>query len=473
MNTKTCNLTPKKVLGEGGYGQVFEVENNNNRKLYAYKVLSDYYDLLAGCLETDVLFCVSNEYMLRGINVFSPSDKCVIDAKRKDLPGIELPLCNGDCFDLFYDTRGEKNIHRLDEVINLLYSITNALRCLHKCNFLFLDLKLENVLYVNEGGKKRYLLSDYGMCYPIKNKFERIILKKNNGTTGCRAPEAIKKEYLTVKSDIWSLGMMAYSCLFFNISYSSISKSKDKSETELDRIKKYLSPSALRQSLLDLRMKINKKDLDKYDNISDFITSLLKFDPNDRPYADEILEMKIFKDRHSKDVCEVRKDYNYPLLRKDENKILRSFLRYKYLNEKTSIKELLLSITLLRRLINKNALDIYPIEEIFYFCLVISYCAYKNDNIKYNHMAAAFSKQFPEHIIPLFKLLDYDFYNNKVYEKALNIKNIQDYIDSLLTDKEGNNDSFYHLIDKNEKYFEGENDAYLSFKTIKDLKLYK
>lgn len=110
----------------------------------------------------------------------------------------------------------------LEEIYSLFKDITSGLAYLHSASYIHRDLKPSNCLLHHENDKVKCLISDFGEVQPSN------AVRKSTGTTGtisyC-APEVLKTDThgqfgnFTVKSDVFSLGMILYFLCFGRLPY--------------------------------------------------------------------------------------------------------------------------------------------------------------------------------------------------------------------------------------------------------------
>ncbi|KZO98693.1 kinase-like protein [Calocera viscosa TUFC12733] len=121
---------------------------------------------------------------------------------------------------------GKMPVHLLspDEIEKLFQDVVEGLNFLHERSILHLDLKPANVLLTEdpESSTPRALLSDFGNSQDVlDSKRER---SGETGTLEFMAPELIKPPFIPAAkaADLWSLGMILHSMIFFRSPYSQI-----------------------------------------------------------------------------------------------------------------------------------------------------------------------------------------------------------------------------------------------------------
>ena len=143
------------------------------------------------------------------------------------------------------------------EILEILNQLNNTFKLLNKENIIHMDLKPSNILLsIDKIDKIKFKLSDYGSSKELKNLNTKTI----NGTPLTMAPELLKGEFISEKSDIWSLGIIIYYMLFKKYPYNG--------NTEFQIIKNIESKKQIELS--------SDKDL------NDLITKMLTIDINER-----------------------------------------------------------------------------------------------------------------------------------------------------------------------------------------------
>ncbi|KAG7101625.1 Serine/threonine-protein kinase ppk30 like [Verticillium longisporum] len=155
-----------------------------------------------------------------------------IDSHASELRGggfevfLLMEYCNGGGLIDFMNTRLQ---HRLTEpeILHIFTDVAEGVACMHylKPPLLHRDLKVENVLILSQGSKKRFKLCDFGSAAPPKPAPQTVVecrlldedVQKHT-TLQYRSPEMIdvyRKQPIDEKSDIWALGVLLYKLCYY------------------------------------------------------------------------------------------------------------------------------------------------------------------------------------------------------------------------------------------------------------------
>nr|AAD28791.1 calcium/calmodulin-dependent protein kinase [Nicotiana tabacum]AAD52098.1 calcium/calmodulin-dependent protein kinase [Nicotiana tabacum] len=187
----------------------------------------------------------------------------------EDPSGVHLilELCSGG--ELFDRIAGQARYNE-EGAAAVVRQIAKGLEALHGASIVHRDLKPENCLFLNKDENSPLKIMDFGLssiedfANPVVGLF---------GSIDYVSPEALSREKITTKSDIWSLGVILYILL--------------------SGYPPFIAPSnrQKQQMILNGQFSFDEKT---WKNISSsakqLISSLLKVDPNMRPTAQEILE---------------------------------------------------------------------------------------------------------------------------------------------------------------------------------------
>ncbi|KAK7742135.1 Ark- serine/threonine protein kinase [Cytospora paraplurivora] len=155
-----------------------------------------------------------------------------IDSHASELKGggyevfLLMEYCNGGGLIDFMNTRLQ---HRLTEpeILQIFTDVAEGVACMHylKPPLLHRDLKVENVLFISTGSKKKFKLCDFGSAAaprlaPTTVQECRLVDEdvQKHTTMQYRSPEMVdvyRKQPIDEKSDIWALGVLLYKLCYY------------------------------------------------------------------------------------------------------------------------------------------------------------------------------------------------------------------------------------------------------------------
>jgi len=200
-------------------------------------------------------------------------------------PNIANVVCHGWHQDEFYMAseyiRGEtltKRIERrgrLDEIeaLTIAADLVSAIRHIHSLNYLFRDVKPDNVM-INEQGLP--MLFDFGLCIPC------FVAARDLGEVIEASPVYVPPERLMgdgegIQAEIYSLGMVLYQMLVGTTYFAAREAN-----------------SLLRQHVSEFRLHRSVTGLDSVSpDLVELITSMVCREPDDRPQSAEGLEQTL------------------------------------------------------------------------------------------------------------------------------------------------------------------------------------
>jgi serine/threonine protein kinase/tetratricopeptide (TPR) repeat protein len=181
---------------------------------------------------------------------------------------------------------GLKNEENLKEIITQLCSV---LYYLHQSNYIYYDLKAENILAAESNSKPVIKMIDMGLAGHLKLKNELSA----RGTAEYLAPEILKKQPYDHRIDLYSLGILLYRILYNRFPFKAVK--------QLDIYKAHLEEE------------FDFPEPDFYPGLIEVVKKLLKKDPSERYYntlqilndlnipieiiSDELMPAKVFADR--------------------------------------------------------------------------------------------------------------------------------------------------------------------------------
>ncbi|CAK9298318.1 unnamed protein product [Gordionus sp. m RMFG-2023] len=187
-----------RVLGEGGFGHMVLAEQNETKKLYAFKFLKKNsvkaFDLYEN--EKEVLKIATNQPFLIGYHACFQTPNNYIIAMDY--------ACGGDLDNLI------KYLGRIPEESTKFYvaELVLGVSFLHSKGIIHRDLKPENVMLDQDGHIR---ITDYGLCKRDFSYGEKT--KERVGTLDYVAPEIWRGKSYDFRVDIWALGVTMYKML--------------------------------------------------------------------------------------------------------------------------------------------------------------------------------------------------------------------------------------------------------------------
>lgn len=246
MNLNLDNFKIVKEFKSSRTSKVFMVEDLETGKQFIHKT-SYFVHGHHAKLEVEIHAQLKHKHIIQLVHSEVHDNKCVML--------IEYAR-NGDLYSWI------NRLYVLSEhkIIKFFKEVVEAVSNVHESGFVHRDIKPENILIAKRFSPK---LADFGASREIgklKNTF--------CGTLEYMAPEVLLKEEQSEKVDIWALGVLLYEMFHGKTPFKNMSAEEIKS-----RIKSN-----------DLRF---KSDLEE--PIRQLIQRLLKYDPNERPSAQEVL----------------------------------------------------------------------------------------------------------------------------------------------------------------------------------------
>jgi calcium-dependent protein kinase len=161
----------------------------------------------------------------------------------------------------------------------IMKQVLRALNYIHGRNFVHLDIKFENIMFVNKEPTSLVKIIDFGFAQRLDPTNTRGLVQKQLGTFDTMSPEVFSGNY-TTKADLWSAGVVTYQLLCDHKPFAAM--------TPMGVIAKISKGT---YSLTDYGW--DKKSSEA----KQFVNALLTRNPDHRPSAKEALEDKWF------DVC--------------------------------------------------------------------------------------------------------------------------------------------------------------------------
>jgi len=196
-----------RILGEGGFGIVYEAEDLQTRDRVAIKTLHSHLLLDSRYLtrfvrEVNLAKRVTHPNVCRIYDLFRHKW-----ADGKDVVFVSMELLQGESLAARLLRTGKIDN---DEANSIVQQIAEALSASHQANIVHRDLKPENIVLVpgNDAGI-RAVITDFGLAYRLTDEH----LTASGITAGSplyMSPEQREGHEITAASDIYALGLVIY-----------------------------------------------------------------------------------------------------------------------------------------------------------------------------------------------------------------------------------------------------------------------
>lgn len=249
---------PVRLLGEGTFGTVVLVRERSTGELFAAKVMSKAHIVAAQQLES----IVTERQVLREAGPHPFVVECHSGFQTSHAVVLVLEyVSGGDMYDLL-----KKHGCLTEEQARFyLAEIVIAIAELHRHDFVFRDLKLENILIDGNGHVR---LTDFGLAGKfISGEPGEQAIFDISGTAIYQAPEMLADKGHGRVVDWWALGVLAYVLLAGRPPFAAND-----------------SREQLHHRILNVHLDLDKDDrlIDTSDSCRDFISKLLDKNPATR-----------------------------------------------------------------------------------------------------------------------------------------------------------------------------------------------
>ncbi|KAM3147681.1 hypothetical protein pb186bvf_000009 [Paramecium bursaria] len=198
------NYDELNCLGSGAYGKVYEGVNTLTQEIVAVKKLDLELFEKDKYLRKQIIHEIEIISKLNHINIVHFIE---LLSTKKSLFIITEMCRNGDLKQLI----SQKNISE-QQAIGIMRQILCGFQELVKNGVIHRDMKPANVL--NDKGVVK--IADFGFAKYVEN-YSSQLLKSCVGSPLYMAPQVLSKQHYSTKCDIWSLGVIFYEMLFFDV----------------------------------------------------------------------------------------------------------------------------------------------------------------------------------------------------------------------------------------------------------------
>ena len=205
----------ESLIGEGGFGAVFSAQNIETNQKYALKVLFIKLDSILD-QEKDLQYFQREAGILSLVQHPNIVSVFEIGVSQEDLPYLVMELVEGKLLSDLLKNEGRFSLSRLVRIISQLCQAVSAI---HKQGIIHRDLKPENIIISGEGENEVVKLLDFGLAKLVRGEKDDKWLRtltghgQIHGTIFYMSPEQCEGKKLNERTDIYSLGILAYELL--------------------------------------------------------------------------------------------------------------------------------------------------------------------------------------------------------------------------------------------------------------------
>jgi len=197
-----------RLIGEGGFGQVWRGERETDREVVAIKIL--HLELIRS---NDALTRFQREIeaiqRLRHVNVVRALDHGMLGDGR---PFLVLEFIEGPSLREVLLDRGAIPPR---EMMEILEPLCDALSVAHGAGLVHRDVKPSNVILArDDSGKVRPVLLDFGLVKLVDQVGPGLTSSRSMlGTPAAMAPEQMRGLPVDARTDVYAMGLLAYHML--------------------------------------------------------------------------------------------------------------------------------------------------------------------------------------------------------------------------------------------------------------------
>lgn len=253
-----------RMIGEGGMANVYLAQDTILDRNVAVKILR-------GDLADDDKFV--RRFQREAISASSLSHPNIVEmydvGEDDGKYFIVMEYVDGKTLKSLIKKRGALTLH---EVIDIMMQLTSGIACAHDSYIIHRDIKPQNVLILDDGCVK---ITDFGIAMAL-NSNELTQTNSVMGSVHYLPPEQANGSGATIKSDIYSLGILMYELLTGKIPF----KGENAVEIAIKQMKEQI-PSVCKinpdipQSIENIILKACAKNpKNRYDNVGEMYAEL-------------------------------------------------------------------------------------------------------------------------------------------------------------------------------------------------------
>lgn len=209
------NYTLDEKIGEGGYGLVYKAKQISTGQTVAIKMLKLQKEKGEQYLKRQILRFERETQLCAEMN--HPNIVKLLDrgygAEGEPFAVFEY-ISGCSLKELIHTNRGLSAIATKE----LMGQVLDALACAHSLGIVHRDLKPANIMVTQTGSKPHAKILDFGIGAFTKNNQtndtrDLTLITEALGTPTYSAPEQLRGEYPTLKSDLYAWGLILIECL--------------------------------------------------------------------------------------------------------------------------------------------------------------------------------------------------------------------------------------------------------------------
>ncbi|XP_033746187.1 probable serine/threonine-protein kinase PLK isoform X2 [Pecten maximus] len=261
-----CAIQYERSLGKGAYGSVFLIRNELNDERYALKRI-DFQGNEEECVqarrEAEILSKLNHVNVLKYIESFEDEDTL----------NIVTEFCEGgDLEDYLRERKGRQLAEQ--HIILWIHQVISGLQYIHEKKILHRDLKTKN-LFLTECLNIK--VGDLGIAKVLEGEAAKAMTFV--GTLTYMSPEQFQHQPYNHKADIWSFGCCAY---------------------EMTAMRRAFNKPALFHNVQDIQNgKLPEFPSGYTSSLEELVFSMMRTDPKQRPSASKLLKDRLLQDATS------------------------------------------------------------------------------------------------------------------------------------------------------------------------------
>src|SRR4051812_5165456 len=197
----------ERLIGEGGFGQVWRATRDGDGALVAIKILHlelirSHDAIVRFERELEATERLNHRHVVRALDHGTLSD---------GRPYLVLEYIEGPSL---RDVIHERGALPPTEVLEILEPLCDALQLAHDAGLVHRDVKASNVIIARKDGALRPVLLDFGLVKLIDQVGPGLTSSRSMlGTPAAMAPEQMRGQPVDARTDVYAVGLLTYHAL--------------------------------------------------------------------------------------------------------------------------------------------------------------------------------------------------------------------------------------------------------------------